>query len=343
MLSKRFQNDGKSTEYLNSSQVSTKRGIEEKIRTGVYHFEKASCLLCGMVDFQLLSEKDRYGLFHPVVICKMCGLIQQNPRMDDNSYQQFYGREYRMLYTGAVNSCEKLFQSQYARAKKIHQYLEENLKTSLSGKKVLEVGCGAGGILLYFREKGSEVFGFDIDEEDIRFGQERYKLSLQSGVLDSVSLPWVPDIVIYSHVVEHFLNPVEELRKLKSFLKEDCFIYVEVPGVLNLKQSYGVDFLRSLQNAHISYFTLATLTNMFIKAGYFFICGNEIIQSIWTIKENKYTSVPLVQNDYKTTSSFLRKLEWYRFIPMPYRLGFLLKEQVRRLLMILLMIKDKVS
>ena len=36
-------------------------------------------------DIEKLSEKDRYGLFMPVVICKKCGLVQTNPHMTEDS------------------------------------------------------------------------------------------------------------------------------------------------------------------------------------------------------------------------------------------------------------------
>ncbi len=56
----------------------------------MYSFEGVSCCICEEKNFELLSKKDRYGLYTPVVICKECGLIQVNPRMTQESYNQFY-------------------------------------------------------------------------------------------------------------------------------------------------------------------------------------------------------------------------------------------------------------
>lgn len=90
MLSKRFQNDEKAHLSLNELQQGMKSQIEEKIAKGIYSFEKVPCCICGGSNFELFSEKDRYGLYHPVVICRDCGLIQTNPRMRSSFKQVRY-------------------------------------------------------------------------------------------------------------------------------------------------------------------------------------------------------------------------------------------------------------
>jgi len=72
-----------------------KKQIEKKIKEGIYLFENVPCCVCGGENFELLSEKDRYGLYVPVVICKDCGLIYTNPRMTQDAFNQFYELEYR--------------------------------------------------------------------------------------------------------------------------------------------------------------------------------------------------------------------------------------------------------
>ncbi len=84
---------------------------------GIYSFEDVPCCVCGGRDFEPLSEKDRYGLYMPVVICRDCGLIQTNPRMTQESYNQFYELEYRKLYVGkgAQADIDDFFKSEHKR------------------------------------------------------------------------------------------------------------------------------------------------------------------------------------------------------------------------------------
>jgi len=107
VLSKRFKYDGKPCVSLNELQIRMKKQIERKIEEGIYTFEDVPCCVCGGENFELLSEKDRYGLYVPVVICKDCGLIQTNPRMTQDAYNQFYELEYRKLYVGKDAPADK--------------------------------------------------------------------------------------------------------------------------------------------------------------------------------------------------------------------------------------------
>ena len=318
MLSKRFKYNEKSVLKLNEIQIRMKNQIEKKIKKGIYSFEEVPCCICGGNNFETLSEKDRYGLYVPVVICKNCGLIQTNPRMTQDSYNQFYDIEYRKLYEGREVATEEFFRNQYYRGKRIYQYLENNLKINLTNRKVLEVGTGAGGILQYFKEKGDKVYGCDLDSEYIDFGKKRYGLNLFNGTIDSINVNWHFDIVIYSHVLEHIPNPISELNKLKSFIDKNSYIYIELPGIKALKYCYEMNFLKQLQNAHIYYFTLTTLEKVLGKAGYDLIYGDEIIKSVFKISNSDRE--PSYKNDYHNTISFLRKMEFYRFLPTPYNI-----------------------
>jgi len=124
-----------------------------------------------------------------------------------------------------------------------------------------------------------------------------------------------PDIVIYSHTLEHILDPIDELIKLKSICGSNTCLYIELPGVKYLTHSYEINFLKSLQNAHTYYFTLTTLKNVLRKSGWDFVCGNEVIYSIFKPSSNKEVNY---ERDYDDVLSFLRKIESYRFLPTPY-------------------------
>ena len=319
MLSKRFRNDKKPSINLNELQVVMKKQVERKIEEGAYSFENAPCCVCSGNDFEILSEKDRYGLYVPVVICRDCGLILTNPRMTQESCNQFYDVEYRKLYMGKDTPTEEYFRDEYHSGKWIYEFLENSLRSHLNNLKVLEVGTGAGGILYYFKKKGNFVCGCDLDSEYVEFGREKYALDLSVGTISDIDMPWTPDIVIYSHVLEHILNPVEELIKLRSIINKNSLIYVELPGVKYLIHSrcYEMNFLKQLQNAHIYYFTLRTLKNVLGKAGYTLLCGNEMICSIFkpSLNSNKKQDY---ESDYDEVIAFLRRMEFLRYFYTPY-------------------------
>ena len=318
VLSKRFKYDGKPSVSLNELQIRMKKQIERKIEEGIYTFEDVPCCVCGGENFELLSEKDRYGLYVPVVICKDCGLIQTNPRMTQDAYNQFYELEYRKLYVGKDAPADKddFFKSEYKHGGGIYQYISENMKRGIANALIVEIGCGAGGILQYFKEKGNDVYGVDLGSEYIEFGRDNYDLNIETGTIDNVIKGGMsPDIVIYSHTLEHILDPVEELTKLKSICSSNTYLYIELPGVKNLTHSYEMNFLKSLQNAHTYYFTLTTLKNVLRKAGWDFVCGDDVIHTIFKPSPNKKVNY---ESDYEDVMTFLRRMEFYRFAPTPY-------------------------
>lgn len=335
MLSKRFRNNRKAVLGLNSLQQRIKTTIEAEINDGTYSFESIPCYICEKNDFGLLAEKDRYGLYCPVVICKNCGLIQQNPRMGQQAYHHFYEEEYRKLYVGEkIPTCDFLG-AQYERGKSIYRYLKSNLHVELVNLRVAEIGTGAGGILKYFKERGNIVFGLDMDPDYINFGKKKYGLNLEVGTLATIKLPWVPDIVIYSHVIEHLMNPMAELVKLKFFISEGTFIYIETPGIRQLHYNYGADFLKLLQNAHTYYFTLTTLQNLLKKACYDFVCGDEFIHAIFKLSPNKPVKLGSnmeFEEDFQNILAFLKRMEWYRFLPTVHNISFNIKPALVSLL-----------
>ena len=116
------------------------------------------------------------------------------------------------------------------------------LPEDLSGLRILEVGCAAGGILKTFAEKGADTMGLDL--------------------------------IIYFDVLEHILFPNEELQLVRRHLRVGGMLYIALPGVKNLTHSYNNDFLQLLQNAHTYHFSLRTLQRLLANHEFCLLHGN---------------------------------------------------------------------
>lgn len=68
------------------------------------------------------------------------------------------------------------------------------------------------------------------------------------------------DLILMKHVLEHFIDPVAELKRMAVNINIDGQIYIEVPGVLSK--------IPSIQNAHNHYFSEITLESVVRQAGY---------------------------------------------------------------------------
>ena len=306
----RYRFDNYSHVKLNKAQEEQRSQVSKIIESGKY-LESIDCPICENSNFEQLSEKDRYGFRYSIVICKDCGLIQNNPRLNQDFYNIYYNKYYRTFQGLVVGSSgqkidvpvsdEEFHGYQMNRGKVIFDFIEKTTKTRIKGKYVVEIGTGTGGILHYFRNQGNIVSGVDLDEKQIAYGKSQ-GLDMSVGTVKDIK--GTPDIVIYSHVFEHILKPIEELQELKKHLSKDSIVYIEVPGVRELKNSYLHDFLNYIGIGHVYYYTLATLKNMMYKSGLSPIHCTEHIQSL-----SKLGASSEVMNNYHSTMSFLKEME----------------------------------
>lgn len=334
MIAARFRYDGEPLLRLNEVQLQMKLQIEQKIGGGRYHFESVPCAVCANQDgnFEMIADKDRYGLRMTVVICRDCGLIQTNPRMNQDAYNEFYDIEYRPLYGGDKEDMATFFRKQYDRGREIFHYLDSHGGLGKrDGMYVLEIGCGAGGIIGYFRDRGCRVRGVDLGSAYVAYGKREHGLDLTVGNIDSLRDCQDFDLIIYSHVFEHVLAPNAELRKIVGLMAEDGLLYIEVPGVKNIHNAYEGDLLRYLQNAHVYHYSLASLSNVALRNEIEMVAGSEAVQCIFRRKRQD-NGCAAVTSDYLPSLRFLRCTERLRALAavVPRRFSHCRKAVVSR-------------
>ena len=319
LLCKYYSNDGEPVSTLNSLQLEMKKQIQEKMDEGKYQYEYVNCPICDTNpedSSRTLSQKERNGHNQNIVLCKICGLIQNFPRMTQSSYNEYYQKEFIKDQTGMSDEQflmnEGTLEYYEKRGKRIMNYVLENTNFDTKKMSVLEVGCSAGSILKPFKDHGFTVKGVDLREDFIAFGKNKYGLDLEVGTLGSTVLKDKPHIIIYSHVLEHILDIKKELSQIRDHLRDDGVVYIEVPGIRNTGNAYSANFLKSLQLAHTYYFTLNTLTNLLNNNGFNLIKGNEVVESLFV--KNKKKSSYIIKNDYPEILLFLKKLDKVRKI-----------------------------
>lgn len=307
-----MQNNGKTELWLNQLQQRIKDQVEEKIRTGEYKFEQVTeCAICGSSNFELIGERDRYGLYYPVNICCSCGLLFVNPRLDQPSFDKFYRYEYRKLYLGKDEPTAAFFKEQYLQGKSIYSYLQNYDLLDATTKSVLEVGCGAGGILQYFKEKGFKTEGIDLGDDYLKYGINNYNLSLYNSSLKDFTPTSKPDIIIYSHVLEHLLDLKEELSLIKRISHPQTKIYIEVPSLKQMHKGYDLNILKYFHIAHTFHFTLTSLTNLFSINGFKLIMGDEYVKAVF---EQSPSYITKINNDYEAAINYIHKFEKMRWL-----------------------------
>lgn len=294
---------------LNALQIEKRDEVAMKVASGAYGIEEVACLNCGGADAEVIAERDRYGLYFSVKLCKSCGLAYTSPRMDGRAYGQFYDDEYRPLYVGAERAGDAFYIEQKRQGQRIIHYLKEQNISLDKPFKVLEVGCGAGGILAVFKEMGHQVLGLDLGSEYVNYGRDKYGLDLRVSYLSDLDSEFKPDLIIYSHVMEHILDPMEEMREIFRRCDPNTLVYIEVPGLKNIHRAYQMDVMKYYQNAHAVHFTLSSLMAMMNKCGFGLIAGDENVHAVFRVNSETIA----FENEYSSTRSYLLQTEKNRW------------------------------
>ncbi|MEI9919947.1 MAG: class I SAM-dependent methyltransferase [Bacteroidota bacterium] len=229
---------------------------KQTIQKEVWHPLKDLIQPDGSVDI-LISQSDRYGLPQRTVVCKATGLMRTDPFYTTDYLNTFYVHYYRDLYSNNEVSRDVVLREQIDRGSGYFRLLKNDLKEK---DKVLEIGCGMGGILIPFKLAGMQVTGIDLGPEFISLGN-KFDLNLYvKSVDDLLKESTEYDLIILSHVIEHIPDLNNFLGKVKTLLTPAGKIFIAVPGIKYIHETYNGNLHLYLQNAHCWSFTKTTLT-----------------------------------------------------------------------------------
>jgi 2-polyprenyl-3-methyl-5-hydroxy-6-metoxy-1,4-benzoquinol methylase len=140
--------------------------------------------------------------------------------------------------------------------------------------EVLEIGCGSGVLLLELQKLGMRVRGCELSDQAATLAN--HALGMEKGGVFSggftdylESNGSVPDLVIMSHVLEHFTNPKEVLTILRTKLDGNGLLLIVVPNAGKSPRGWLKKFWGYWQvPVHTVHFELESLTNMLEKSGF---------------------------------------------------------------------------
>lgn len=281
----RLAHTGRAMIRLTESQVQAIRRFRAACDDGSIRFERANCL-CGAPQGagKLLATQDRYGLPVHTHLCRRCGILWTSPRIARASLAEFYARHYRDIYTGRTVASDAFFASQQKQGRRLMEYLRPAIRKPRGRQPlVLDIGCGAGGMLVPFRDDGWHAAGCDLGDQYLDRGRSD-GLDLYHGDWTALCHLAGADLLIASHVLEHCPDPLKELTGWASLLRPGGMMYVELPGVFQSYWWYG-DFGFYLQNAHFYHFSLATLAVLLSQVGLSPVKGDEFIHGLFVKDE----------------------------------------------------------
>jgi len=299
---------------LNEVSLKYKEMFLEDLKSGKIKTEEVVKCQCGGSNLEQLARIDRFGLPFGSLICQDCGLVITSPRIVEESLPYYYDTYYHPLNYGREDLENQTALFADGQGKKIFSILKEYLPQKKK-LKILEVGAGTGNVLAEFKSEAKQhdieidELGTEYSNDCILKARKDNNINIIFGNAETiVKRNEKFDVIILSHVFEHFIDLNKELNNLKKLMTNDSLLYIEVPGIMvnHKKHYYDFSFLYYLTHAHIYNFTKTTLSNILYLNGMKSIFSNEEVFSVSILNTNniKYK----IKNDYFSTLKYLECL-----------------------------------
>ena len=244
-----------------------------------YKLVNNNCL-CGEKNDILLSQTDRHFVDFITVVCKSCGLIRAKDYFRNEDVRDFYKNFYLTYYDYYQKKTPAdLFKDGKINSKFKYDLLNKYKIKPLNNIKIVDLGGGVGGVLDHF-DKSNEKYLVDYFDPFLKYAETKNIISIKGGL---EKIDFKPDIIILSHVIEHWNNFEFEIQKLINVQKINHTLnYIEFPGVDSLKKGRREgDILGDIHVPHVYYFTSYVFENLMNRYGFEKIYLDTLIKSIF--------------------------------------------------------------
>jgi len=224
------------------------------------------CPLCRGRSFRKYVVK--FGL--SIVRCEACGLIHTNPRLAESEVNLRYGasyffNEYLPIFQAGPGSFSlETVQGHY------RLYLDLLAALDSPGKRLLDIGCGAGFFLKAAASSGWEAGGTEISEVGAEYARTVTEVPVSRGKLEDLKMPAQDyDVVTMLDLLEHLFEPLSTLREVHRIMKTGAVLIISTPDVQSLSRRFLGPAWAVLSPAeHQCYFSAKTLSRALRQTGF---------------------------------------------------------------------------
>lgn len=182
----------------------------------------------------------------------------------------------------------------------------EQLVTLPKGK-LLDVGCGSGGMLKIAKDLGWDVTGLEIDPNAVKAAKEQGLNVIEGSFYHLAQLTDDFDCVICSHVLEHVYEPATLINLLTKVLKPQGVLLLSLPNSKShVRSLYGENWRGIEAPRHLGIPALSWVVDLLHEKGfsnmqqqdiYYGTCveSNRIMKRLHSIKLLDFIYIKLKQ------------------------------------------------
>lgn len=329
--------------------------MDDKIRT----IPKEHCYLCGHEGNNLYDNmEDRlFGAKGKWNIDKCsndeCGLLWLNPMPITEDLPKLYKAYYTHTHDPLPKKANWLIQifrdgcSDYLRNKYQYPYKSSLLSKliaiiiklnpkwttnldfsvfylpAIPNGKLLEIGCGSGGMLKNMQDKGWDVTGVDFDSKSVSVAQN-LGLNVYEGDISQLNLEKNSfDAIIMNHVIEHLPDPIATLKSCHELLRSGGRLISITPNTNGLNHNkYNTNSRLLEPPRHLFIYNKNSLKEAATKSGF---KKSSCFTSIHGFSGFSWASEQLLKNSQLCTDSKIPRRKLLLLSAKELIAGYLLK------------------
>lgn len=256
-----------------------------------------NCPICQSNSFNSHLEVEDHFLTYEIFTlqkCNSCGLIFTSPRPKEIDIGRYYqSDEYISHSSSSKGILDKIYFA--VRNHSIKKKFKLITKYISSGS-ILDIGCGTGEVLQYFKEMGWSTTGVEPNNTARDIATKKHHLSVFSEREFNKQNTSSFDIITMWHVLEHVSDLDARIQGIKLLIKENGILVIAVPNIDSKDAEIYGKFWGALDvPRHLYHFNHKTIKMLFQNYGF------EII-NIVPMKFDAYY-ISLISEKYKTGKS----------------------------------------
>jgi len=217
------------------------------------------------------ARRHRYTKFDlPLVQCTSCGLMYANPRLPPDAIWKRYSPDYFWKeYMPSLGVPDGRYDLAYFDARHAAM-LKLIARDAPSPGRLIEIGTGAGFFLKAAERAGWQVAGIEVSDEAVSFATERLTLDVRRESAETMTFPPGSfDVAVMLEVVEHLLDPLSSLRRVRAALRSGGLLVLTTPNVDALTRlALGSSWAVLSPAEHLYNFSADTLARLLARAGF---------------------------------------------------------------------------
>lgn len=239
---------------INATMTNNLNAIHNNIKTiqndlnGVkIYYKKKECLMCSSTELNIIGKNPDF-IDTYVVQCKKCGFMFN---LYNEKTEDYYQENYRNQRKEHIS--ENYIKFMNTRAVAQYDFIKNNIDIAPEKLKILEIGCSLGLLLNKFDES-NDFTAYEPDIEMANGAQNNNPKAIiknQECNLSTLESDMY-NLILLSHVFEHFDDPIKSMEYLINTTKNNGYIFIEIPNETLETVQYMCDHQKGV--GHYTYF-----------------------------------------------------------------------------------------